>query len=337
MADLRTKYMGLELKNPIIVGACNLMFDLDAAKRLEDYGASALVFKSLFEEQINLESIQLEEELREYEERNAEMGSIFPKIKHAGPEGHLNKFRQLKEAVGIPVIASLNCINPETWVEYALELEKAGADGLELNFFATPKSFDASSVSIEQEQIEILKSVISKVKIPVSVKLSPFYSNILHLIKDFDSAGVKGLVLFNHLFQPEIDVEKQEHYFPFYLSKEGDYRLPLRYAGLLYNNVNASICSNSGIFEGADVLKLLLAGADAVQVVSTVYKNKASHIGTMLTDINQWMEERNYSSLNDFKGLLSKEKAKDPYAYLRAQYVDLLMKPFDIVKRYTQV
>jgi dihydroorotate dehydrogenase (fumarate) len=337
MAHLKTKYMGLELKNPLILGACNLSLDLDKAKQLEEAGVAAIVFKSLFEEQINLESLQMEEELLEYAERNAEMIKLFPDLHHAGPEEHLDKLQKVKEAVDIPVIGSLNCVYEETWVEYAIEMEKTGIDGLELNFYGIPGDFDMVSDDIEAAQINILKQVKSKVKLPVSVKLSPFYANPLHLIRKLDEAGADGVVLFNRMFQPDIDLKEEQHIFPFNLSQEGDYRLSLRYAGLLYQQIKAGICANTGVFNGQDVVRLLLAGADCVQLVSTVYKNKISHIEKMLSDITSWMDSHGYGSLNDFRGKLSETKAKDPYAYKRAQYVDMLMKPFDVMKRYPQV
>lgn len=337
MANLKTTYMGLELKNPIIMGACNLTLDVDVAKRIEDAGAAAIVFKSLFEEQINLESFQMEEDLTEYAERNAEMINLFPHLKHAGPTEHLEKLSKLKKAVGIPVIGSLNCVNNETWIEYAVEMEKTGVDALELNFYATPAGFEQSSVDIEKEQLSIIKEVREKVKLPISVKISPFFSNPLHVIQQMDEVGVNGFVLFNRLFQPDIDIESRDHYFPFNLSQAGDYRLPLRFAGLLYKQVAASICSNTGIFTGQDVVRMIMAGADSVQVVSTVYKNKVGHITTMLNDLESWMDTNSLNGLDDFRGLLSKANAKDPYAYQRAQYVDLLMKPFELMRKYPQV
>ena len=337
MANLKTTYMGLKLKNPVIMGACNLTLDIDVAKRIEDAGAAAIVFKSLFEEQINLESLQMEEDMTEYAERNAEMINLFPHLEHAGPVEHLEKLNKLKKAVDIPVIGSLNCVYPDTWVEYAVEMEKTGVDALELNFYSTPVDFDNSSVDIETEQLSIIKEVRKKVKLPLSVKISPFYSNPLHLIRQMDEAGVNGFVLFNRLFQPDIDIELRDHYFPFNLSQTGDYRLPLRFAGLLYKQIAANICSNTGIFTAQDVVRMIMAGADGVQVVSTVYKNKVGQITTMLNDLESWMDDNSFKNLDDFRGLLSKANSKDPYAYLRAQYVDLLMKPFELLRKFPQV
>jgi dihydroorotate dehydrogenase (fumarate) len=337
MANLKTTYMGLELKNPIILGACNLTFNLDTARSLEDAGIAAVVFKSLFEEQINLESLQMEEDLQEYNERNAEMVKLFPSLKHAGPAEHLEKLSQLKKALSIPVIGSLNCVNPATWVEYAVEMEKTGVDALELNFYSFPWDFGSDAGSLEDEQVKILEAVKKKVKIPVSVKLSPFYTNPLHLIHRMDKVGVDGFVLFNNLYQPEINIEEQELNFPFNLSQFGSYRLPLRYAGLLHKRINGSVCSNTGIFSGQDVVRLLLAGADAVQVVSTVYQNKAVHVTKMLNDITAWMKDKGYSSIDEFRGKVAKINSKDPYTFQRAQYVDMLMQPFEIMKKYPQV
>jgi dihydroorotate dehydrogenase (fumarate) len=337
MAKLTTKYLGLELKNPLIVGACNLSLEPDLAKKIEDSGASAIVFKSLFEEQINLESMELEDALSEYAERNAEMINLFPNIKHAGPEEHLEKLSKTKEALGIPVIGSLNCVNGDTWEEYAEEMAQTGVDALELNFYATPGSFDKTAGEIEAEQIAILASVKEKVDIPVSVKLSPFYSNTLNLIQQMDKQGVDGFVLFNRLFHPDIDLGSEEHNYPFNASQPMLYRMPLRFAGLLYNKISADICSNTGIFSGHDIARMILAGADSVQVVSALYKHKITHVSKMLQDLSDWMDSKSYDSLNDFRGKLSRAKAKDPYAYKRAQYVDMLMKPFDLLNKYPQV
>ncbi len=337
MSRLKTTYMGIELKNPLMIGACNLTLDIDMAKKMEDAGAAAIVFKSLFEEQINLESLQMEEDLNEYTERNAEMINLFPDLQHAGPQEHLDKLTDLKKALDIPVIGSLNCVNQQTWVQYAEEMEKTGVDALELNFYANPKDQNQSAENLEKEQLDILKEVKAKVKIPVSVKLSFFYTNPLQIISQMDKAGVDGFVLFNRLFQPDIDLDAQDMYSPFNLSQVGDYKLPLRYAGLLFEQIKGDICSNTGIFNGEDLVKVIMAGAQCGQAVSTVYKNKIPHISTMINDLEQWMDKNNYSSLDQFRGKLSKAKLKDPFAYRRAQYVDLLMKPTQVMKRYPQV
>jgi dihydroorotate dehydrogenase (fumarate) len=337
MTSLRTTYMGLELKNPIIMGACNLTLDLDTARKIEDAGASAIVFKSLFEEQINLESIQMEEELNEFNNRHAEMITIHPSLEHAGPTAHLDKLAKLKSALSIPIIGSLNCVNHSTWVEYARKMAETGVDALELNFYANPRDEHETADAIENEEIAIIQEVKSIVNIPVSVKLSYFYTNPLQIIHRMDAVDVNGFVLFNRLFQPDIDLETQKLYSPFNLSQAGDYRLPLRYAGLLYKKIKGDICSNTGIMSAEDVVRVILAGAQVAQIVSTVYKNKIPYISTMLSDLEAWMERNNYHSLEDFRGKAARINLKDPFAFRRAQYVDLLMKPVEIMKRYPTV
>ncbi len=337
MANLKTTYLGISLKNPLVLGASNLSLDTDKVRKLADAGVAAVVFKSLFEEQIQLESLQMEEDLTEYSERHAEMTSLFPSLRHAGPEEHLEQLRQLKESLDIPVIGSLNCVQPETWAEYAVMMAQTGIDALELNFYAVPGMHDMPAAETEAAQLEVLREVKSKVTLPIAVKLSPYYTNPLAFIEQLDEAGVNGLVLFNRLFQPDIDLEKQTHAYPFHLSQEGEYRLPLRFAGLLYDQVKADICSSGGIFDGQDVLRLLLAGARCVQVVSAVYKHKASRIESMLADMEAWMEKKGYADLEAFRGRLSMARLQEPYAYKRAQYVDLLMKPFDLMKKYPRI
>ncbi len=332
MADLKTRYLGLELKNPVIVGASNLVTSLDSIKKVEESGAGALVYKSLFEEQIQLENAQMDDELSEYDERNAEMIKLFPSIKHAGPAEHLENLRKARENLSIPLIASLNAVYKESWVEYAELIQETGVDALELNFYYVPRDINTSGESVYRDQIEILKEVKNYVNIPVSVKLSYFYSNPLHVISLMDKAGAKGFVLFNRLFQPDINLDKEEHYTPFNLSSPGDHRLPLRFAGLLYDNINANICANTGIYTGKDVAALILAGADCTQVVSTIYKNKIPYLETIIKDLNDWMDAREYKSLDDFKGKLSNKKINNPFVYKRAQYIDLLLKSEEIFK-----
>jgi dihydroorotate dehydrogenase (fumarate) len=336
MANLSTKYMGLNLKNPIIVGASNFVKDLDNIKKAEDAGASAIVYKTLFEEQIELERLQLSEELNQYNERHAEMISLFPDIEHAGPTEHLMHLRKTVETATIPVIASLNCVFEETWIEYAKAIEQTGVNAIELNFYSVPGDFKKEEKAIVNEQLDVVNHVKKNLKIPISVKLSPFYTNVLNLIQMMYFEGVDGFVLFNRLFQPDIDIEKETHHFPYHLSNEDDMRLPLRYVGLLYGEIHGSICANTGIFTGEDVIKQILAGADCVQVVSTLYKNGFGQIAKMLVDINDWMDQKKYDSIEDFRGKLSRKSLKDPFAYKRAQYIDILMKSEEIFIKYPQ-
>ena len=337
MADLSTTYMGVKLKNPIILGASNLVTKPEVIKELEESGIAAIVYKSLFEEQIQLESLQFDEEMNEYADRNSEMGRIFPDIEHAGPQEHLYNLRKIKESATVPVFASLNAMYEPSWVEYAKLLEETGVDGLELNLYATPGYFEVGAASIEDKQYQIVKSVKKAVKIPVSVKLSPFYTNTLNFIKRLDEAGVDGFVMFNRFFQPEIDIENEIFYFPWELTQTRDHQLSLRYAGLLHGNIDGSICASRGIYSSEDVIRLLLAGADVVQTVSAIYQNHPKFVGTMLTELHAWMDKKGYKKLDDFRGKLSRKTLKDPYTYQRAQYVDILMKSEEIFKKYPMV
>lgn len=337
MADLRTTYMGVELKNPIILGASSLVEDPIVIQKIERAGVSAIVFRSMFEEQIHLEQIQIEDQLGEYDHRNAEMIRIFPEVRHGGAKEHLFKLEKLISKVNIPVFASLNAMYDVSWEEYAVALEETGIAGLELNFYDVPMDGKTSGSEIEKKQVRILTKLKSIIKIPLSVKLSPFYANPLNVIAQFDKAGANSIVLFNRFFQPEINIETEEFFYPFDLTQQKDYQLSLRFAGLLYGNIGADICASRGISDGNDVIKMLLAGADSVQVVSAVYKNKASHITTMIEMLDEWMDARGYKTINAFKGKLSMKNIKDPYAYKRAQYVDILMKSNEILKKYPMV
>lgn len=337
MADLSTTYMGIKLKNPLILGASNLVTKPDTVKQIEEAGIGAIVYRSLFEEQIQLENLQMDEDLSEYENRNAEMTTIFPGLEHGGPKEHLYNVQKLKNSVNVPVFASLNAIYEPSWVEYAKELEQTGVDGLEINLYAVPGYFEITGQSLEEKQVQIVKAVKKAVNIPVSVKISLFYTNPLNFIKKIDEAGADAYVLFNRFFQPEIDINKEEYFYPWELSNPKDHMVSLRFAGLLYGNVDGSICASRGIYDANDVIKMILAGADAVQIVSTIYRNHPSVVSDILMDINKWMDDKGYKTLDDFRGKLSRKKLKDPFAYQRAQYVDILMKSEDIFKKYPMV
>jgi dihydroorotate dehydrogenase (fumarate) len=336
MANLTTKYLGIEIKNPVIVGANNLVTNIDNLKKIEDAGAGAIVYKSLFEEQIQLENLELCERRTEYEERHAEMITLYPSSKadFSSPEEHLMSLRRAKESVAIPVIASLNAINNETWVEYAKKIEGTGVDGIELNFYTVPEKFNEEAEEIEKRQIKALIDVKAAISIPVSVKLSPFYTNPLKLISDMDKAGANGFVLFNRLFQPDIDIHTEKHLFPYNLSNAEDKKLPLRFAGLLYGNTKASICSSSGIFNGQDVVKMILAGTDCVQIVSTLYLNQIEVIGSIIYEIEEWMDSKGYNTIESFRGKLSQKNSESKLPYHRAQYMDFMMTTTEIFKKY---
>jgi dihydroorotate dehydrogenase (fumarate) len=325
MTDLRTSYMGIELANPIVAGASDLTASMDTIKRIEEAGAGALVLKSLFEEQIQLERFKLDEDQHRGEAVYAEMASIFPKFQHAGPKEHLMWVRKTKASVKIPVIASLNAVNLETWTEYAKLMAEEGVDGLELNFFATPRDAETRGSAVEEEQLEVVSAVTSSIKIPVAVKLSHFYSNPLNFITRAVKAGARGLVLFNRLFHPDIDIESQSLTQPFNFSARADNRLPLRYAGLLYGGLAADVCASTGVMTGVDLTKMLLAGAAAVQVVTSLYRHGIQIVGKMNEELARWMEKKGYASIADFRGKLSQKNTADPWAYTRAQYAKMLL------------
>jgi len=330
MASLQTKYMGITLKNPLILGASNLVNNIENLKKAEEAGIAAVVYRSLFEEQMQLESYQMDEQLEAYNERNAEMVSLFPNIEHGGPKEHLYNLKKVKEALNIPVFASINAIYKETWVDYARQIEETGVDGLELNFFALPGDFEKDGREVISKQAEALKAVKAAVKIPVSVKLSPFYTNVLKTVKMFSEAGADGVILFNRLFEPDIDIENEKHSSPWNLSTPHDHRLAIRYVGLLSGNIKSSIAGANGIYDGKDMVKLLLAGADTVQAVSTFYHNGIRQVTRMLNELEDWMDQKGYKTIDDFKGRLSERSVNDPFVYRRAQYIELLLKSDEI-------
>lgn len=324
--------MGVTLKNPLILGACNLSNNLEKLKAAEEAGVSAIVYRSLFEEQIQLEASELSSQLEAFDDRNAEMTSLFPKIEHGGPKEHIHNLKKVISELSIPVFASLNAVYKESWVEYAGLLEEAGVAGLELNFFSVPRDFDKSGHDVILQQIDFLKAVKKAVKIPVSVKLSPFYTNILKTIKDLDDAGADAFILFNRLFEPDIDIDEEKHVSPWNLSNHSDHRLAIRYIGLAHENVSASLAANTGIYEGSDMIKMILAGASAVEAVSTFYHHGPGHATEMLKELEQWMDKKGYEDIDAFRGKLSKKAINDPFVYKRAQYIDMLLKSDEMIQ-----
>lgn len=326
MTNLKTKYMGIEIDNPVIIGASNLVTNLDNLKKAEELGAAAIVYKSLFEEQIQLERFMMDKRLTEFNDIEAEMLTTHPHMRHAGPEEFLKNIRNAKENLSIPLIASLNAVNNDTWIKYASLLSETGVSGIELNFYHLPSDFNKNAKEIEDEQIHLVKEIKKNSTIPVSVKLSPDYTNVLNFVKKLDQSGVDAVVLFNSFFQPDIDIVTEKHIKSFDYSNEKDYKKSLRYTGLLFENIKADICSTHGIYTGADVIKLILSGATCVQVVSTITKNGLGQIKTIKKDLTKWMESKDYKDIEEFRGKLSKNILKgNPFVYERAQYVELLL------------
>ena len=331
MKNLKTTYMGIELDNPLILGACNMSHDIDDLLKAEDNGVGAIVFKSLFEEQVQLERLQLEEKLTEYDNVHAEMITNHPRIEFSDTEKHLVKLRKARERLSVPLIASLNAVHQDSWLDYATQLAQTGVDGLELNLYQTPTDFQIESKEIEDYQINIVKNIKKKLSIPVSVKLSSEYTNVLTLIKKMDTAGVNGFVLFNAFYQPDININTLKHKRNFNLSKKGEYRKTMRYAGMLFGEIDGDVCSSRGIFDGDDIVKHILSGSKCVQMVSSFYKNGLEHIGVAKKQLSDWMEEKEFNSIEEFRGkMANKNLAPESMVYKRAQYVDLLMRSDNI-------
>jgi len=328
MKNLETSYMGISLGSPVILGACELSSELDTLKKAEQEGASAVVYKSIFEEQIQIENLQHDELVTEYDDIHAEMTSLHPTIERSEADYYMVKLRKAKESLSVPVIASLNAVNESSWFRYAKLIEETGVDGIELNLYQTPTRFDLDAGGIEKRQINIVSEIKKQLSIPVSVKLSSSYTNLLHFAHGIDNAGVDGMVLFNAFFQPDIDIETEKHRRAFNLSRKGDHKESLRYAGMLFGRVKADICSSRGVFNSDDVIKLILSGSSCVQVVSAVYKHGTAIISEINQGISDWMSRKGYDSIEQFKGKLSDSvlnKNDNLLIYKRAQYIDLIL------------
>ncbi|MCK5856546.1 MAG: dihydroorotate dehydrogenase-like protein [Bacteroidales bacterium] len=323
--DLSVKYMGITLKNPVIVGANNMVGNIESLKQMEEAGASAIVYKSLFEEQLHMENLEYSNFIDEYVAQNSDETSPYPDLDVSGPKEYLFKLKKAKEVLNIPLFASLNAVYDVSWVDYAKQIEAIGIDGIELNFYTLPKEMESAEVDFVNWQFDIVEKIKAAVNIPVAVKLSSFYNNPLAVIKRMDNLGADAFVLFNRFFQPDIDLEKEEMIFPYNLSSKGDYGLALRFAGLLYNRIEADVCSSTGVFNGEDVAKLILAGADTVQVVSVMYKDGINKITDIMNELSEFMAKKGYENLDDFRGKLSQLRIDDTFAYSRAQYLDFLV------------
>lgn len=324
--DLKTKYLGLELKNPIVPSASPLSKTIDKVKKLEDAGASAIVMWSLFEEEIESEQLELHYRTSVYAESYAEALNYFPEFKEykIGPDYYLEQLRKIKEAVDIPVIASINGKSMGGWTAYAKQLEEAGADALELNIYFLATDLNKSSQEIDNLYIEIVKEVRKSVSIPIAVKLSPHFSSIAWIANQLANAGANGLVLFNRFYQPDIDLENLEVIPNVILSTPFANRLPLRWIAILYGRINADLAATSGIISAEDVLKMIMAGAKVTQMFSALIKYGENHITKVLNDMTRWMEEHEYESLEQMLGSMSHKSVANPAAFERANYMKIL-------------
>ena len=321
--DLRTKYLGMDLRTPLVASASPLSHEIGGIRSLEDAGASAVVLFSLFEEQVNREGLELEYHLSAGTESFAESLTYFPKPGEfrTGPEGYLNHIRKAKDAVDIPIIASLNGATLGGWAKYAKQMEQAGADAIECNIYFIPTSMDVSGSEIEKIYIDILREVKISVHIPVAVKLSPFFSNMAHMAKQLDATGADGLVLFNRFYQPDIDLDELEITPNVLLSSPQELRLPLTWIGILCGHIRADLAATSGVHGPEDVIKLLLAGANVTMLCSTLLRNGIGHVRDIEHGFRKWMENHEYESVRQMQGSMSQIRCPDPGAFERAQYM----------------
>ena len=321
--DLTTYYLGLRLRTPLVVSASPLSEEIANIERMQDAGASAVVLYSLFAEQLRQDRLELNRRLEDGTQSFPEALTYFPESEHyqLGPEEYLAHIQKAKRAVQIPIIASLNASMDGDWTEYAKLIEQAGADALELNIYYIPTDVNLTGAEVEQTYFDILKEIKSKTSIPLAVKLSPFFSNFANMAKRLDDAGADGLVLFNRFYQPDIDLETLEVKPNILLSTPMAMRVPLRWIAILYDRVRADLAATSGIYRAADVLKMLMAGADVAMLCSALIRHGIPHITVIERDLITWMEEREYASVQQLRGSLSQKNTDNPSAFERAQYM----------------
>ncbi len=324
--DLSTQYMGLQLKHPIVASSMPISESLDGIKTLEDSGAAAIVMFSLFEEQIRRENEAFEVLMETGAESFAESLNYFPQIDNTakGPERYLNLLRKAVEATDIPIIGSLNGITNEGWIDYAQQMQQAGASAIELNIYYIPTDIDTNGAAVEQRYLDILKAVKQSVSIPVAVKLSPFFSAFGNMAKRLDAAGADALVLFNRFYQPDFDLDRLEVLTKANLSTPEEIRAPLLWIAVLYQHINASLAGSRGVHSPQEVVKYLLAGADVVMVASALMKNGPQYLQVLVDGLTEWLTARQYANLSELRGLMSRQKAANPGAFERVNYIKVL-------------
>ena len=326
MVDLTTTYMGLTLKNPIVPSASPLSADLDTVKRMVDAGAGAVTLHSLFEEQIEFEAEELEHFLEHGTEQFAEALSYFPQVHEyrREPDEYVEHIRRCKEAVDVPIIASLNGVSPGGWTGYARRFEEAGADAVELNVYFIPTNDGLMSFDVEDLYVKLLKDVKRHVAIPVAMKLSPYFSAMPHVASMLDAEGADALVLFNRFYQPDLDIENLTVTPNLQLSTPVEMRLPLRWIAILYGRLDCSLALTSGIHSAEDVIKAVMVGADVANVCSVLLQEGPEYIRTLLRGVTTWMEEHEYESVAQMKGAMSHQSVAEPAAFERANYMKAL-------------
>ena len=319
--DLSTKYLGLELKNPVIVGSSGLT---DSAKKiadLEKFGAGAVVLKSIFEEEITMEYEKVLAEEAPSRYKDDYLDYFDYKIKEQNITNYIKLIADAKKAVKIPIIASINCNSSHEWTYFATKIEEAGADALELNIFVLPSTLDKSIEDIDHVYLEIINNVKNIIKIPLSIKISYYFSNLGRAIKVLSKTGVDGIVLFNRFYSPDIDLDKMEIISTNVLSTPQELSTSLRWIGIMANRIKCDLAASTGVHDGEGLIKELLAGAKAVQIASVLYKKGFKEIGSMLETLENWMERKNYTNLNEFIGKMSVAEAENPASYERVQFM----------------
>lgn len=326
MVDLTTTYMGMTLKSPVVASASPLSETVDGIRRMEDAGAAAVVMYSLFEEQINYQSQQLDHYLSYGVESFAEALDYFPDLEHykVGPEGYLEIIRRAKEVTEIPIIGSLNGVSIGGWIEYAKKIEEAGADGLELNPYFIPTDIGMPSSEVEDMYIEILRDVKNSISIPVAMKLNPYFSATANMAFRLTEAGADGLVMFNRFYQPDFDIEELEVVPHLVLSNSHEMRLPLRWVAILYGRVAVDFAITSGVHTHEDVLKGMMAGAKVTMMASELLRHGVDRIDEIVQEMLIWMEEREYSSIMEMQGSMSQQYVAEPSVFERANYMKVL-------------
>ena len=325
--DLRTTYLGLQLKNPLVASPSPLARELANIRRMEDAGAAAVVLNSLFEEEINQESHALDRYLSEGTQSYAEALTYFPEAptyRGIGPDAYLEHIFRAKQAVDIPIIASLNGVSTGGWIRYAKEMEGAGADALELNIYYLPTRTDLSGAEVEQIYIDLVHDVRASVRIPIAVKLSPYFSATANMMHRLSEAGANGLVLFNRFYQPDLDLENLEVLPNLVLSTSDEMRLPLRWIAILYGHVTADLALTTGVHSGQDALKAIAAGAKVAMMTSELLLNGIGRFSEILAEMRLWLEEREYQSIEELHGSLSQVNVAAPAAFERANYIQIV-------------
>lgn len=323
---LETQYLGLNLRSPLVVSACPLSENVDNIKRMEDAGAGAVVLFSLFEEQILRELALHEQILESTTHIHAEAPDYFPDLEayKMGSEKYLELIRQAKEAVDIPVFASLNGITDTGWIDHARQIEEAGADGIELNIFYIPVDMELDGLDVEQRYVDIVRHVSAGVSIPVAVKLNPYFSAMGSVARKLEEAGARGLVLFNRFYQPDFDIESLRVSSEISLSTAQEVRLPLLWISFLSGRVRSSLAATTGVQSGTEVIKYLLAGADVVMTASALFRHGIEYLDVMTNELSRWMEYMGFSSVSSFKGAMNQQNVADPSAFGRANYIRIL-------------